>query len=112
MWDTNTRQTEQTEFYSPHQFRPLSRPNSASPRPNSASPGLNSVSPRPISVLPSPAKAPSRGPSVLHHADSISFHPSNASYLRDSVSPCPQKAVSQTVGSCSQQKSDSTCKTR
>lgn len=95
MWDTNTRQTEQIEFYSSHQFRPLSRPNSASPR-------SNSVSPRPISVLPSSARAPSRAPSVLH-SDSISSHSSSASYLRDSVSPCPQKAVSQTVGSCSQQ---------
>ncbi|KYN27497.1 hypothetical protein ALC57_03117 [Trachymyrmex cornetzi] len=101
-WDTNTRQPEQTEFCSPHNFRSLfhpnsalSRPNSALSRPNSALPRSNSASPRSNCTLPSPVRAPSRTPS-------ISPGPSSASYLRDSATP-PLRATSRTVDNQPQQ---------
>ncbi|XP_025163180.1 uncharacterized protein LOC105184943 isoform X1 [Harpegnathos saltator] len=67
MWD-NIRQTEQTDFCSPHLLNMPSRPsNSASPRPNnilscsnSALIRLDSVSPRPNSSSPRPNNASPR----------------------------------------------------
>ncbi|XP_039311703.1 uncharacterized protein LOC105206879 isoform X1 [Solenopsis invicta] len=108
MGDTNIRQTNQTEFCSPHQFRSLPRPNSASsrsnsisPYPSSASPRPNSVSPRPTDAFPNSTGAPFIRTSNISRPESISPRPSSAPYLRDSVSPCSQR--SDTVGSYSQQ---------
>ncbi|KYN22690.1 PREDICTED: uncharacterized protein LOC108758941 [Trachymyrmex cornetzi] len=94
-WDTNTRQPEQTEFCSPHNFRSLSHSNSTLSRPNSALSRPNSASPRSNCTLPSPVRALSRTPS-------ISPGPSSASYLRDSATP-PLRATSRTVDNQPQQ---------
>lgn len=73
----------------------LSCPNSASPHPNS---------PRPNSALPRPPRAPSRTPNISPHSESISPRtPWSTSYLRNSASSYPQRTVSHTVGSHSQQ---------
>ncbi|XP_025153598.1 uncharacterized protein LOC112588440 isoform X1 [Harpegnathos saltator] len=89
MWD-NIRQTEQTDFCSPHLLNMPSRPsNSASPRPNntlsrsnsalirldSISPRPNSASPRPNSASPRPHYASSRPNSAFPRPDSVSSRP-------------------------------------
>ncbi|XP_025992261.2 uncharacterized protein LOC105202458 isoform X2 [Solenopsis invicta] len=129
IWDTNIKHTEQTEFCSPHRFRPLLHPKSLFPRPKSPLPWLNSISPRPNSASPHPNSilphpnsthpnsvsswpnsafasfvgAPFRSLNILRSSEGISPRPLSAPYFRDSVSPCSQRTVSDTVGSYSQQ---------